>query len=281
MAEMLYQEQHCTGCVATTPTKTRLLDNQAHTDVDFFVPLEAHQLDQLYNSNNAVRAAQETFLTSFRHRILPIFNAFSRHVLGRGNLVPVRMVRATPYNFPGIWKILDMRFSQDIRSRSAQGVTFQFVILTSLPRDHTQPWDNHVVDHFDIDIVKNRVSVGDDLLPRVEFVDPGTQASLAAGSFIYTVPPQFTFQDSLKRLQKYVDRGFMLHRVQFREDMTTETEKAQWVDGFRCHVAHAAATRILRECLCGERERQKEHSDLLHKFSGSEDVGKLIQSFIA
>ena len=134
---------------------------------------------------------------------------------------------------------------------------------------------------FDIDIVKNWVNIREDLLPQVGFVEPGPQASLSSGSFVYTVPPHFTFQDSLRRLQKYTDRGFMLKRVEFREEQTTETEKTQWMDGFRAHVAHVAAAQILRECLDHQHGSERERLHLLEAFTSNEDVGRLIQSFIA
>lgn len=253
----------------------RLQEKRSHTDIDFFVPLHPFRLDEFYNVEDSTKTARDDFFTLLTTRILPIFNSFSVHVLGKGSLVPVRFGPAAHYNH---YRILDMQFSDNVG-----GTKYQFIVLTSLPRDNTQGWDAYVVDEFDIDIVKNRVDVGEDLLPLVRFVDPAAQASIASGGFTYTVPPHYSFQDSLKRLQKYMNRGFTLKRVIYPERMT-ETEKTQWMDGFRSHVAHPAATQILRESLreeCAVNSLGNGHSDLLEAFSCNVNIGRLIQSFIA
>jgi hypothetical protein len=88
------------------------------------------------------------------------------------------------------------------------------VIVLSLPK-FCQSWSQYIVDSFDINICKCSLSIDDGTNDGSVKVTDLTYASIMAGEFSYEVQPCKPFLVHVKRIYKYIGKGFMLKSITF------------------------------------------------------------------
>lgn len=102
------------------------------------------------------------------------------------------------------------------------GVNREMVQLITVnanpPNERGKGWHDTIVDHFDISVTKVAVYLSDLCTNKCKsFCSEMTEENIERGCFEYEVHPCLTFEHHMKRIMKYVRRGFQLEKLFFDE----------------------------------------------------------------
>ena len=229
LAEMIYQHRKCEHCSDLNHWNVQM--NQQHSDIDFFVHRFPFELNKFYGQKSAnphpekKSACSKEFFEVFVEKILPWFNFIFRSPR-KG---PLKISSRKKFNFnqyyslSNICEIIELKFDQGQQ-------ILQITVLNSCPEVNV-PWDEYVVNQFDIDIVKNTVELPYNNFPLVKFIDPSIGNSMEKCSFVFTIRPAQPFELGWKRICKYLHRGFSLQKIQF-DPRVTHFWKLYWMGRF-------------------------------------------------
>ena len=230
LAEMLHQNRQCHHCLS--PKQWNVQMNRSNSDIDFFVHWHPSKLNAFYGQSPDPHFSGEgnipkTFHEVFMEKILPkcnlLFKSWHKGPLQITNLK--RIWVREEYSLNSIVQIMELSF---VNHKGSQII--QIIALDSFPEVHI-PWTQFIVDQFDIDTVKNTVELPMNNFPMVKFVHQPTNFSLDDCSFQHTIRPGQCFETGLKRICKYLQRGFSLREIEFHPQVM-KFWKDHWMGRF-------------------------------------------------
>lgn len=103
----------------------------------------------------------------------------------------------------------------------------QLILLDGLPRQD-QPWEDFITASFDIDIAKGIATIGDvSAFGKLTF-PPSVSQKINHGVFTHTIRNCCDLDTLVRRIQKYLKKGFLLDDLRFSDDCSQT---------YRLHVA--------------------------------------------
>jgi hypothetical protein len=232
------------------------------------------------------------FATLLREEIIPEFNMLMGNKEAGKIYIKDRWpspFKAKFYQIAGIYEIWNLRFANSKR-------LLQIIVLGNIPEHRNQSWASFAVSNFDIDIVKNKVSIASmtgkrksmtrlaiqNLSPNVGFENELSLQSFDQGAFVYTVLPGVAFQTMFRRIRKYLQRGFQLKELRF-DPRLTPFWKEYYMGRFNAVFAKQWANDLLNTAIRSNPamtpEEQTEKEQTLKQFQGLGAVAGLLAQY--